>query len=205
MLYVFFKYGCWISMCVGMHFSWDKTHTHQVAQNNDARAQQCYGCVKVYFFGCFWFNMGWHKFGAIKLKVSSMDSVARLSAQLLQTTWEQCQLQVEGDLGKLADWAAKYQLFAGKQAINHFTMLPSWFSHQVLINKPFYLLLLLCRQRLTSNTWTTGIRKGETPFGPTWRRSWCSIAALPWCLLTPTLWKHRARWERMGFLVESMI
>ena len=161
--------------------------------------------LRYIFFGCFWFNMGWHKFGAIKLKVSSMDSVARLSAQLLQTTWEQCQLQVEGDLGKLADWAAKYQLFAGKQAINHFTMLPSWFSHQVLINKPFYLLLLLCRQRLTSNTWTTGIRKGETPFGPTWRRSWCSIAALPWCLLTPTLWKHRARWERMGFLVESMI
>ena len=40
----------------------------------------------------------------------------RLNAQLLETTWNQVELQVEQDLMKLRQWASQFHLFASQQA-----------------------------------------------------------------------------------------
>ncbi|CAL1168291.1 unnamed protein product [Cladocopium goreaui] len=41
---------------------------------------------------------------------------AELAAQLLQTTYQQMELQCQSDLAKLREWAAKFDLYANKQA-----------------------------------------------------------------------------------------
>ncbi|CAK9075121.1 unnamed protein product, partial [Durusdinium trenchii] len=41
--------------------------------------------------------------------------VNRLSQQLLQTTWQQCQLQVDADMMKLKDWQKEFHLYAQQQ------------------------------------------------------------------------------------------
>ncbi|CAK9071136.1 unnamed protein product [Durusdinium trenchii] len=47
---------------------------------------------------------------------ASLSKILRLSQQLLQTTWQQCQLQIDGDLLKLKDWAGAFNLYAQQQA-----------------------------------------------------------------------------------------
>lgn len=42
---------------------------------------------------------------------------SRLSAQLLQTTWQQFQLECDAELAKLSEWSGRFQLYASKQAI----------------------------------------------------------------------------------------
>lgn len=39
----------------------------------------------------------------------------RLSVQLLNTTWQQSELQCEGDLAKLTEWCQQFEIFASKQ------------------------------------------------------------------------------------------
>ena len=46
---------------------------------------------------------------------TSLAANVRLSAQLLQTTWHQTELNFEADLEKLKSWASKFQLFSGQQ------------------------------------------------------------------------------------------
>ena len=41
----------------------------------------------------------------------------RLSAQLLATTWQQTELQMEGDLAKLREWSKRFEVFASQQAL----------------------------------------------------------------------------------------
>ena len=41
----------------------------------------------------------------------------RLQAQLLQTTWQQTELQIESDLAKLKEWARDFDLFVSQQAL----------------------------------------------------------------------------------------
>ena len=43
------------------------------------------------------------------------NTTPRLSAQLLQTTWSQSELQVESDLQKLRAWASKFELYSHQQ------------------------------------------------------------------------------------------
>lgn len=49
------------------------------------------------------------------ISVSSKTLDVRLSAQLLSTTWQQTQLQLEGDVQKLREWSARFEVFAGQQ------------------------------------------------------------------------------------------
>lgn len=47
--------------------------------------------------------------------ILEINSDQRLSAQLLETTWQQNQLQCESDLTKLKDWASRFSMFTSKQ------------------------------------------------------------------------------------------
>ena len=40
---------------------------------------------------------------------------SRLSAQLLNTTWQQTELQCESDLAKLQEWSQQFEIYAAKQ------------------------------------------------------------------------------------------
>ena len=48
--------------------------------------------------------------------VESHRTLARLSQQLLQTTWQQCELQIDSDIMKLKEFAKKFNLYAQQQA-----------------------------------------------------------------------------------------
>ena len=71
-----------------------------------------------------------HTYSVVKM---CFNWYLRLSAQLLQTTWEQTELQVESDLQKLQDWSLKFDLFAGKQAV------PSMFKTSQEITKHYHI------------------------------------------------------------------
>ena len=43
----------------------------------------------------------------------------RLSAQLLKTTWQQCELDMNEDLQKLSTWANDFNTYASQQASDH--------------------------------------------------------------------------------------
>ena len=45
-----------------------------------------------------------------------MQHSCRLTAQLMETTWNQIELQVEEDLMKMRQWASQFHLFASQQA-----------------------------------------------------------------------------------------
>jgi len=47
---------------------------------------------------------------------TSLLQQTRLSAQLLQTTWQQLELQIEQDMMKLQEWSNKFEAFSAKQA-----------------------------------------------------------------------------------------
>ena len=44
----------------------------------------------------------------------------RLSAQLLSTTWQQTQLQMESDLEKMNEWARRFETMVAKQDYGYF-------------------------------------------------------------------------------------
>ena len=56
-------------------------------------------------------------FPGILLSWLSSHQRLRLQAQLLNTTRQQTELECQRDMVKLAEWAAKRDMFAGKQAI----------------------------------------------------------------------------------------
>ena len=43
---------------------------------------------------------------------------ARLSAQLLHTTWQQTELQCDSDVSKLKEWSHQFEMYASKQALS---------------------------------------------------------------------------------------
>ena len=50
----------------------------------------------------------------------------RLSAQLLQTTWNQMELQFQSDVMKMREWALKFELFSKQQVVCYLGWLKSW-------------------------------------------------------------------------------
>ena len=42
----------------------------------------------------------------------------RLSAQLLSTTWQQTQLQIDSDLSKMREWAKRFETMVSKQELD---------------------------------------------------------------------------------------
>ena len=57
--------------------------------------------------------LSWH-FIHNHFRQSSLSNT-RLSAQLLQTTWQQSKLQFESDVNKLKEWAGRWGLFSSQQ------------------------------------------------------------------------------------------
>lgn len=47
----------------------------------------------------------------------------RLSAQLLETTWQQTQLSIDADIAKLDEWSVRFATFASQQSAMDFKFL----------------------------------------------------------------------------------
>ena len=91
-------------------FSWDSP---EVDQDNSQKAAECLES----FLTCFLWNSFVKLFGNESGILNCPASTnLRLSAQLLQTTWSQAELQWEGDVAKLREWSARYELFSSQQA-----------------------------------------------------------------------------------------
>ena len=73
----------------------------------------------------------------------------RLSAQLLQTTWDQTALQCENDLNKMKEWSKKYAMFSSKQArsSNYPWILDKAYVYLLYINLCIYIYIHKNRQR----------------------------------------------------------
>ena len=98
--YVVFQWCCDIPM-----------HSLQVNTANDQKAAMPIAS-KQHVFSILFFFFGF--------KRRLVQTIPRLNAQLLQTTWSQTEVQFQQDLLKLQNWAGQYALFSQQQAMVFF-------------------------------------------------------------------------------------
>ncbi|CAK9079895.1 unnamed protein product [Durusdinium trenchii] len=112
-------------VCVTMvHSSWLEVPMHKVSKEDigyegDLAGPGCTFMVKGIWIP--WKAELTNTVPLLRLLVNRIEKdwvalpVKQLSQQLLQTTWQQCQLQVDADMMKLKDWQKEFHLYAQQQ------------------------------------------------------------------------------------------
>ena len=118
---------CYVMLCyVMLCYSLDVDHLKKLQLPvGPSGGQEEHGSSPGVLLAAMGFDMGSHigplntlhlsYHGTCEIQSPCSDSVPRLSAQLLHTTWQQTELNCEADLKKLKEWSQKFDLFASKQ------------------------------------------------------------------------------------------